>query len=593
MSIYMPNASSATDGVGGLQLVDIGNTGVMKEFKIEPGVQHEGSINSMSNFVLAVPQGQPASAGSILHQIALSAAADKGLHTRQRQQVVRQQLQQQREMQERATNHRMALRVNPPPKPTYDEVLEPAPSNPKPKRRSRKQKMPAQSLAASLPELHVAPVPEVIQVEVVQERSRPAQREKRKRKSPVRSTLADTFGEPEFVEMYFFEESDNEEDDGYAGNVIHLMKERQRRREMTGQFDALAALVAPKDEKISRNILLKKSTKMVKTLTNKAVQLRVAKNNLQESNINLRKRLAELLGVATKIDYESEEEDVEKVGVYEGYKSSSSNPDNNDDDNDDDVLIDWGSSIDSDEERTEEDFIDIDVDVKEEESDTETRNDFKVELPDEEEDGGDGDDEDEDGDRLQDSNRGVSIKQEPESDDEAEEEQNSTDRATHSRVVETESKPDVFVRVKLEPGATDEASSDSVATETSTEPTATITHSPKSRHQTNQRNDEEDDLYDRYDRVKIEPRSPVRRALFTDSESQGDSADERALDENVLVTASLDMDSLQALKTEPDDDESDDLAQTLAPADLSEEIRINVDPGLLLNLRGEDEDSLF
>ncbi len=149
-------------------------------------------------------------AGSILQQIAMSAAAA------QNYQKIKQEARQ------RATNHKMSLRANPQPKAdTYDEVAHPPPSNPPSKRRSRKQK-----LSQTLPELHTPPVNNLEQIvlvaQPVQQPVESVPREKRKRKSPMRSTMTETFGEPEFTEVYFFEESDNEEEDSYAGNVSSI-----------------------------------------------------------------------------------------------------------------------------------------------------------------------------------------------------------------------------------------------------------------------------------------------------------------------------------------------------------------------------------
>ena len=42
---------------------------------------------------------------------------------------------------------------------------------------------------------------------------------RRKRKSPVRSTMADILGEPEFVETFYLEESDNDEGESHGTNV--------------------------------------------------------------------------------------------------------------------------------------------------------------------------------------------------------------------------------------------------------------------------------------------------------------------------------------------------------------------------------------
>ena len=142
--------------------------------------------------------------GSILQQIALTASGQQGLN-------VPQLSQMQEEIEAQQT---------------------------KSKKRSRKQYIqPSPRLSDSLPSIDgksqkaggrgrkqnftiLKPTMEAVVVEeTVPNKTQPAKGPRRKRKSPVRSTMADILGEPEFVETFYLEESDNEDGESHGTSV--------------------------------------------------------------------------------------------------------------------------------------------------------------------------------------------------------------------------------------------------------------------------------------------------------------------------------------------------------------------------------------
>ena len=249
------------------------------------------------------------------------------------------------------------------------------------------------------------------------------------------------------------------------------------------------------------------------------------------------------------------------MGGYSGYKSSSSDPDNDDDDD----ILDWGDSVEDSDEDAEVDFKD--------ESESETEDNVKVEVPENDNDSYNGEGEEDHVDRVG-SYLGVRVKDEPASDYEEDQQQEEPSAEEENNVVPGE--PDVQVRIKLEPTA---------------EPEEASAPSPKSSI-INRRTEEDLELYDRYDRVKIEPRSPVRRALFSDSGSQDEGMDDRTVDEEVLASVRLNQYSELGKNSSSNNEENEeDLAQNLLPTDLTDGIRINIDPSLLV--KEEDDDSDF
>ena len=176
--------------------------------------------------------------GSILQQIALTASGQQGLTVPQLAPT-----QQDLQPRERTTNHTMSLRVNPHPPAIFEEEIE-APQT-KSKKRSRKQYLPpAPRLSDSLPSIDNNPPQktrgrgrkqnftilkpmEAVVVEVeetVPNNTQQTKSSRRKRKSPVRSTMADILGEPEFVETFYLEESDNDEGESHGTNVSEKKK---------------------------------------------------------------------------------------------------------------------------------------------------------------------------------------------------------------------------------------------------------------------------------------------------------------------------------------------------------------------------------
>ena len=251
------------------------------------------------------------------------------------------------------------------------------------------------------------------------------------------------------------------------------------------------------------------------------------------------------------------------MGGYSGYKSSSSDPDNDDDDD----ILDWGDSVEDSDGDAELDFKD--------ESESEAEDNVKVELPENYNDSYNGEGEEEHVDRVG-SYLGVRVKDEPTSDCEEEEDQQQEESSAEEENNVVPGEPDIHVRVKLEPTA---------------EPEEASAPSPKSSL-ISQRTEDDLELYDRYDRVKIEPRSPVRRALFSDSGSQDEGMDDRTVDEEVLTSVTLDQYSgLEENSFTNNKEDEEDLAQSLLPTDHTDGIRINIDPSLLV--KGEDDDSDF
>lgn len=71
---------------------------------------------------------------------------------------------------------------------------------------------------------------------------------KRKRKSPVRTTMADLYGEPEFTETYYFEETDDEEQEHLTNNVS--LKEKKA-MECNTQLKGIWLILTISKEKIT------------------------------------------------------------------------------------------------------------------------------------------------------------------------------------------------------------------------------------------------------------------------------------------------------------------------------------------------------
>ncbi len=68
MSLYNPVSSNGDAGTAGMRIVDIGNTGTGgQEFNCKEGQPETAVMQQGGNkFVLAVPDGQPATAGQFI-----------------------------------------------------------------------------------------------------------------------------------------------------------------------------------------------------------------------------------------------------------------------------------------------------------------------------------------------------------------------------------------------------------------------------------------------------------------------------------------------------------------------------------------------
>ncbi|XP_022086280.1 uncharacterized protein LOC110976893 [Acanthaster planci] len=132
-----------------------------------------------------------------------------------------------------------------------------------------------------------------------------SRRGKRKRKSPVIQQSVMALEEPEFIESYYevsSGEDDKAEDEpkrfkrDKPNKVLHLIKERQRRRDQSDLFGGLKfVLLNDKDTKVSKVSLLAKAFEEIKQLEFKAFEIEVQETRLKQENYQKRSKLASLL----------------------------------------------------------------------------------------------------------------------------------------------------------------------------------------------------------------------------------------------------------------------------------------------------------